>query len=109
MDLQRHFLDGFAISALVLLLIFPSHVMAGDIVHHDDLTPKKPGCENDFILVVSPMAVPFFLFASEICFHLFDLHIVLGFALSSINILIWVSPFVLPLGEILISWIFQLH
>lgn len=52
MDLQqRHFLGGFAISALVLLLIFPCHVTAGDIVHHDDLTPKKPGCENDFILV----------------------------------------------------------
>lgn len=26
-------------------------VKAGDIVHHDDKVPKKPGCENDFILV----------------------------------------------------------
>ncbi|KAG7016973.1 Signal peptide peptidase-like 2 [Cucurbita argyrosperma subsp. argyrosperma] len=51
MDLQRRFLGEFVISALVLLLIFPCHVTAGDIVHHDDLTPKKPGCENDFILV----------------------------------------------------------
>lgn len=87
MDLQqRHFLGGFAISALVLLLIFPCHVTAGDIVHHDDLTPKKPGCENDFILVIFP------IFASGICFHLFDLHTVLGFALTIISILIVFFP-----------------
>ncbi|XP_059444158.1 signal peptide peptidase-like 2 isoform X1 [Corylus avellana] len=26
-------------------------VRAGDIVHEDDLAPKKPGCANDFVLV----------------------------------------------------------
>lgn len=86
MDFQRHFLGGFVISSLVLLLIFPSIVIAGDIVHHDDYTPKKPGCENDFILVIFLMAVSFF--ALEICVHLFDLHNVLGFGLNFINILI---------------------
>lgn len=95
MDFQRRFLGGFTISALVLLLIFPCHVTAGDIVHHDDLTPKKPGCENDFILVIYPLAV--FVCARVICFHLLDL----GFD--------WVSTFVLPLPNTFISLIFQLH
>ncbi|XP_004306779.1 PREDICTED: signal peptide peptidase-like 4-like [Fragaria vesca subsp. vesca] len=27
---------------------------AGDIVHHDDIAPKRPGCENDFVLVKVP-------------------------------------------------------
>lgn len=62
MDFQRHFLGGFFISALVLLLMFPSHVTSGDIVHHDDLTPKKPGCENDFILVIYPILQQKFVF-----------------------------------------------
>ncbi|RAL51061.1 hypothetical protein DM860_005417 [Cuscuta australis] len=37
----------------VLLVISGVHsgVKAGDIVHHDDLAPKKPGCDNDFVLV----------------------------------------------------------
>ncbi|KAK9147478.1 hypothetical protein Scep_006235 [Stephania cephalantha] len=26
-------------------------VLGGDIVHEDDLAPKKPGCENNFVLV----------------------------------------------------------
>ncbi|XP_023534333.1 signal peptide peptidase-like 2 [Cucurbita pepo subsp. pepo] len=51
MDLQKHFHGRFSLFSLVLLLIFPSYVLGGDIVHHDDLSPKKPGCENDFILV----------------------------------------------------------
>ncbi|KAF7810305.1 signal peptide peptidase-like 2 [Senna tora] len=39
------------ISALILLLHHTSTVIAGDIVHDDDSTPKKPGCENQFVLV----------------------------------------------------------
>ncbi|PSS11398.1 Signal peptide peptidase-like [Actinidia chinensis var. chinensis] len=37
----------------VVLLFFnsPCSVTAGDIVHDDDSSPKKPGCENDFVLV----------------------------------------------------------
>lgn len=35
----------FSLCALVV------SVRAGDIVHDDDRAPKKPGCENDFILV----------------------------------------------------------
>ncbi|KAJ6729749.1 PA DOMAIN PRESENILIN/SIGNAL PEPTIDE PEPTIDASE-RELATED [Salix viminalis] len=27
---------------------------AGDIVHHDDVAPKRPGCENNFVLVKVP-------------------------------------------------------
>ncbi|XAR55071.1 hypothetical protein NMG60_11030453 [Bertholletia excelsa] len=43
----------FACIFAVTLLIFnnPCPVSAGDIVHDDDLAPKKPGCENDFVLV----------------------------------------------------------
>ncbi|KAL2543475.1 Signal peptide peptidase-like 2 [Forsythia ovata] len=35
----------------LLILSSPAKVRAGDIVHDDDLAPKKPGCENDFVLV----------------------------------------------------------
>ncbi|XP_074264807.1 signal peptide peptidase-like 2 [Silene latifolia] len=45
MDLQRVSLF-ITLSALLFVT-----VRAGDIVHQDDNTPKKPGCENDFILV----------------------------------------------------------
>ncbi|RDX95778.1 Signal peptide peptidase-like 2 [Mucuna pruriens] len=38
-------------SAVILLLRHAPSVIAGDIVHDDDSTPKKPGCENQFILV----------------------------------------------------------
>lgn len=34
-----------------VLLNFLDKVTAGDIVHDDELAPKKPGCENDFVLV----------------------------------------------------------
>ncbi|KAL6578793.1 Signal peptide peptidase-like 2 [Orobanche minor] len=36
---------------LLVLLTSPVRVTAGDIVNDDDLAPKKPGCENDFVLV----------------------------------------------------------
>ncbi|KAB2608643.1 signal peptide peptidase-like 2 [Pyrus ussuriensis x Pyrus communis] len=51
MDLQR--LCGLLfVSALIILLVCrPSSVTAGDIVHDDDSSPKKPGCENNFVLV----------------------------------------------------------
>ncbi|KAA8522418.1 hypothetical protein F0562_013221 [Nyssa sinensis] len=43
---------GIYVYALVLLIFNnPTTVTAGDIVHDDDLAPKKPGCENDFVLV----------------------------------------------------------
>ncbi|PIN01649.1 putative protein, contains PA domain [Handroanthus impetiginosus] len=38
-------------AALLVLLSSSKRVTAGDIVHDDDLAPKKPGCENDFVLV----------------------------------------------------------
>lgn len=51
MDLQR--LCGLVfVSALILLGCNHSSVEAGDIVHDDASAPKKPGCENDFVLVI---------------------------------------------------------
>ncbi|XP_020550651.1 signal peptide peptidase-like 2, partial [Sesamum indicum] len=38
-------------AALLVWLSSPTGVTAGDIVHDDDSAPKKPGCENDFVLV----------------------------------------------------------
>ncbi|KAL8114159.1 hypothetical protein AgCh_021141 [Apium graveolens] len=35
-------------------VLFCSQVFAGDIVHQDDVAPKKPGCENNFVLVKVP-------------------------------------------------------
>lgn len=38
-------------AAFLVFLSSCGGVRAGDIVHDDDLAPKKPGCENDFVLV----------------------------------------------------------
>ncbi|GMH22697.1 hypothetical protein Nepgr_024540 [Nepenthes gracilis] len=38
-------------AAILLVLKNPCTVRASDIVHDDDSAPKKPGCENDFVLV----------------------------------------------------------
>ncbi|XP_030457262.1 signal peptide peptidase-like 4 [Syzygium oleosum] len=32
----------------------PRPALSGDIVHHDDVAPKRPGCENNFVLVKVP-------------------------------------------------------
>lgn len=50
MDLRRPCWVGF-VFALISLVCHPWNARAGDIVHDDDLAPKKPGCENDFVLV----------------------------------------------------------
>ncbi|KAL2902530.1 Signal peptide peptidase-like 2 [Bienertia sinuspersici] len=44
MSLQR-------VSLFLSLFTLIVRVRAGDIIHHDDTAPTKPGCENDFILV----------------------------------------------------------
>lgn len=49
MDLQRSLFVLF-----VVLLLSPSPTSAGDIVHQDNIAPKKPGCENNFVLVKVP-------------------------------------------------------
>ncbi|KAK8477325.1 hypothetical protein V6N13_046282 [Hibiscus sabdariffa] len=50
MDLQS-LCTVILVSALISLVCHPCSVTAGDIVHDDDSAPKKPGCENDFVLV----------------------------------------------------------
>lgn len=57
MELQRLGLILYS-AAVISLLCYPSPVTAGDIVHDDDVAPKKPGCENDFVLVT--IFAPFF-------------------------------------------------
>ncbi|XP_062146384.1 signal peptide peptidase-like 2 [Alnus glutinosa] len=47
MDLWR---PCWVVFVLGVISLFCS-VRAGDIVHEDDLAPKKPGCANDFVLV----------------------------------------------------------
>ncbi|EPS58628.1 peptidase, partial [Genlisea aurea] len=43
---------------LFLLLLFRSiTVFAGDIVHVDDKGPKRPGCDNNFVLIKVPVWV----------------------------------------------------
>lgn len=49
-------------SAVILLLRDAPSVIAGDIVHDDDSTPKKPGCENQFVLVYLSKVQFFFSF-----------------------------------------------
>lgn len=36
---------------LIWLVISLSPALCGDIVHDDDDAPKKPGCDNKFVLV----------------------------------------------------------
>ncbi|KAK4415925.1 Signal peptide peptidase-like 4 [Sesamum alatum] len=43
-----------SLSALAVLLC-SSVVFAGDIVHQDDVAPKRPGCDNNFVLVKVPI------------------------------------------------------
>ncbi|KAB5564513.1 hypothetical protein DKX38_004567 [Salix brachista] len=50
MDLQK-LCFVITVTAVISLVCYPSSVTAGDIVHDDNLAPKKPGCENDFVLV----------------------------------------------------------
>ncbi|KAG2720358.1 hypothetical protein I3843_02G025300 [Carya illinoinensis] len=38
----------------VLLLLSMSLGSAGDVVHRDNVPPKRPGCDNDFVLVKVP-------------------------------------------------------
>lgn len=40
--------------ALAVVLLSSSLVFAGDIVHQDDIAPKRPGCDNNFVLVKVP-------------------------------------------------------
>ncbi|XP_052211297.1 signal peptide peptidase-like 4 isoform X2 [Diospyros lotus] len=44
-------------AALLLLLLWASPAGAGDIVHQDDKAPKRPGCDNKFVLVKVPTYV----------------------------------------------------
>ncbi|XP_014497707.1 signal peptide peptidase-like 4 [Vigna radiata var. radiata] len=37
-----------------VFMIFFTFSFAGDIVHHDNIAPKRPGCENNFVLVKVP-------------------------------------------------------
>ncbi|KAL0654722.1 hypothetical protein Bca4012_097413 [Brassica carinata] len=41
----------------MLLLYSASLVCGGDIVHHDDSIPQRPGCNNNFVLVKVPTRV----------------------------------------------------
>lgn len=53
MELKDRAAHGFvwAAFAVFLLLSSSSLVFAGDIVHQDDVAPKRPGCDNNFVLV----------------------------------------------------------
>ncbi|KAI4372603.1 hypothetical protein MLD38_010814 [Melastoma candidum] len=54
MGLSRMFGGVFWVVGLVALLLLGGDlhpVKAGDIVHDDKVAPKKPGCENEFVLV----------------------------------------------------------
>ncbi|XP_076922295.1 signal peptide peptidase-like 4 isoform X1 [Bidens hawaiensis] len=41
------------VALFAIICSFPV-VFAGDIVHQDDVAPKRPGCENNFVLVKVP-------------------------------------------------------
>lgn len=51
----------FCVVFAVFLLIFCSLVNGGDIVHQDNVAPHRPGCNNNFVLVISDsFLTPFF-------------------------------------------------
>ncbi|XP_043812693.1 signal peptide peptidase-like 4 isoform X2 [Manihot esculenta] len=39
---------------VAVLALSPCFASAGDIVHQDDVAPKRPGCDNNFVLVKVP-------------------------------------------------------
>ena len=41
------------VAVLLLLLLGPQRVSSGDIVHDDNVAPKRLGCTNKFVLVRS--------------------------------------------------------
>ncbi|CAK8537402.1 unnamed protein product [Lathyrus sativus] len=45
---------GGVYSVAYVFLFGLTLVLAGDIVHHDDVAPTRPGCENNFVLVKVP-------------------------------------------------------
>ncbi|XP_042046365.1 signal peptide peptidase-like 4 [Salvia splendens] len=57
MELRNGGLYSSLFAVAVAALLCSSVVCAGDIVHHDDTAPKRPGCENNFVLVKVPVWV----------------------------------------------------
>ncbi|KAJ4843643.1 Signal peptide peptidase-like 4 [Turnera subulata] len=49
--MDRH---GYLCLAALILALGPCLGSAGDIVHQDDVAPKRPGCDNNFVLVKVP-------------------------------------------------------
>ncbi|CAK9134401.1 unnamed protein product [Ilex paraguariensis] len=45
----------WSVLVIVIIGLCSSLVYAGDIVHQDDIAPKRPGCENNFVLVKIPI------------------------------------------------------
>lgn len=55
MELKDRAVYGSVVwAALAVVLLSSSLVSAGDIVHQDDIAPKRPGCDNNFVLVKVP-------------------------------------------------------
>lgn len=52
----------------VFLALCSSLVFGSDIVHQDDVAPKRPGCDNNFVLVSK---TPNFICCKFILFYLF--------------------------------------
>lgn len=42
---------GAIYSVAYVFMLAATLVLGGDIVHHDDVAPRRPGCENNFVLV----------------------------------------------------------
>lgn len=45
---------GHLLIFVAVLALSPCFGSAGDIVHQDDIAPKRPGCDNNFVLVKVP-------------------------------------------------------
>ncbi|KAL5160984.1 Signal peptide peptidase-like 4 [Glycine soja] len=45
---------GAIYSVAYVFMLAATLVLGGDIVHHDDVAPRRPGCENNFVLVKVP-------------------------------------------------------
>ena len=42
---------GVTYAVALVFMLAATLALAGDIVHHDDVAPRRPGCENNFVLV----------------------------------------------------------
>lgn len=78
-------LERVMLGVLVVMVVSLEFGSAGDIVHHDNIAPRRPGCDNNFVLVRNPK------------FYILSFYFIMYLLL--LNFLVWISDFQLGKRE----------